>query len=77
MQVGVDAPPNARIPLTAFDEEIHPRWPSSKIKAEKDEPWIHNGLVRIGPSLLAAASSASKRSAMPLGGTSHHVGAMQ
>jgi hypothetical protein len=47
--VGVDAPPNAGIPLTAFDEEIHPRWPFSKINAEKDEPWIHNELVRVGP----------------------------
>jgi len=53
--VGVDAPPHAGIPLAAFDEEIHPRWPLSKIKAEKDEPWIHNELVRVGPRLLAAS----------------------
>jgi hypothetical protein len=74
MQVGVDAPPNARIPLTAFDEEIHPGWPLSKIKAENDEPWIHNELVRVGPLPSAAAS---KRSAMPFAGTSRYFAAMQ
>jgi hypothetical protein len=45
--IRIDAPANIGIPLAAFDEEIHPRRPPPKIKANHDQPWFHNSAVSL------------------------------